>query len=90
MVQIEAMVVDRLENDEEAVVLVGPEERAFVLARSLLRIAGLDFEKARGILVATHSGESVVIEVWPAVEGSDATVWQPDSNLLRHRAEVGA
>jgi hypothetical protein len=89
-VQIEEFVVDRLEDEDEAVVLVGDRQRAFMMPTQLLRIAGLEREKARGILVATRTGAGVDLDVWPAAGMLDGAVWQPDPRLLALRHNVGA
>ena len=89
LIQIEGMVVDRL-VDDDAVVLVGTAQRAFLLPRALLRVAGLEREKAWGILAATHTSEGIDLDVWPAVGASDSMAWQPDPELLAQRVDVGA
>ncbi len=86
--QVEAMQVDRLESEEEAVVLVGPRLRPYLLPRALLRIAGLDREKAWGVLVATRTATGVTIDVWPAV-GMPQEEALHDPDLWEQRVEVG-
>jgi hypothetical protein len=90
LIQLEEMVVDRLEDEEDAVVLVGPEERAYMLPRTRLRAVGLDHEKSAGVLLATHTGDGIRIDVWPAMRANESAEWRPDPDLLRHRIEVGA
>lgn len=90
LIQIEGMVVDRMEDDDDAVILVGATQRAYLLPRELLRVAGLEREKAWGVLVATHTSEGISLDVWPAVGTSASTAWQPDHELLAQRVEVGA
>lgn len=89
-VQIEPCIVDRLEDEGEAVVLVGSAGRAFSLSTALLRTANLEREKARGILVATRTGAGVELDVWPAVGEDEPVTWVPDSELLDLRGEAGA
>jgi hypothetical protein len=86
--QVEVMQVDRLESAEEAVVLVGPRLRPYLLSRALLRVAVLDREKAWGVLVATRTATGVTIDVWPAV-GITLEEAVPDPDLWVQRIEVG-
>jgi len=90
LMQVEGMIVDRLEDENDAVILVGEAERAYLLPRTLLRIAGLEYEKARGILIATRTETGIGIDVWPAVATSTTVAWRPDPDLLAQRVEVGA
>lgn len=90
LMQIEGMVVDRIADEDDAVVLVGTAQRAYLLPRALLRVAGLEREKAWGVLAAIHTSEGIDLDVWPAVGASDSTAWQPDPELLAQRVEVGA
>lgn len=80
---------ERLEDAEDAVVLLGDHRRAYALPRALLRPAGLERERARGVLIATRTGVGVDLDAWPAVgEAGDAR--SPDPALLALRLEVGA
>lgn len=88
-VQVEPLVVDRLEDEDDAVALVGSQGRAFSIPRALLRAANLDREKARGVLVATRTGAGVEVDVWPAVGEAEAERWEPDPELLALRRDVG-
>src|SRR5436305_7865863 len=65
--QVEAMIVDRLEDDDDAVILVGADQRAYLLPRALLRVVWLDREKAWGVLLATQTSTGIERDVWPAV-----------------------
>ena len=89
-VQIEDLLVDRIEDEDDAVVLVGNAQRAYALPRPLLRTAGLEWEGARGVLVATRTGVGVHLDVWPAVGEGDTAAWEPDAALFDLRVEVGA
>ncbi len=84
LMQVEGMIVDRLEDENDTVILVGEAERAYLLPRTLLRIAGMDYEKARGILIATRTETGIEIDVWPAVGTAIDVAWQPDPELLAH------
>ncbi len=87
--QTEKMIVDRLEDNDDAVILVGAEQRAYALPRSLLRLAGLDREKVWGVLIATQTSTGVDLDVWPAAGLSESATWRPDPDLLAHRIDVG-
>lgn len=89
-VQIEDLLVDRIEDEDDAVILIGDAQRAYAVPRPLLRMAGLEREGARGILIATRTGVGVDLDVWPAVGEGDATAWAPDPALLDLRVDVGA
>jgi hypothetical protein len=88
--QVEAMIVDRLEDDDDAVILVGADQRAYLLPRALLRVAGLDREKAWGVLLATQTSTGIELDVWPAVGAGEGTEWRPDPVLLAQRVDVRA
>lgn len=90
LIQIQGFVVDRLEDDEDAVILLGPAQRSYLLPRFLLRVAGLEREKVWGILVATRTGTGIDLDVWPPVEDDESGAWRPDEALLSLRTEVGA
>ena len=83
--QIEPLIVDRIEDEDDAVVLVGSEGRAFSLPRALLQAANLERDKARGILVATQTGAGVDVDVWPSVGEDEPRRWEPDAELLALR-----
>jgi hypothetical protein len=90
LVQIENIVVDRLEDEESAVVLVGATERAYLLPRHLLQREGLEREKASGILIVTHTSEGITLDVWPSVSAPEPSEWWQDPEALRrHMVEVG-
>lgn len=82
LIQIQGFVVDRLEDDDDAVILLGPAQRSYLLSRFLLRVAGLDREKVWGILVATRTGTGIDLDVWPAVGEDTSGAWTPDAELL--------
>jgi hypothetical protein len=88
--QVEAMIVDRLEDDDDAVILVGAEQRAYLLPRVLLRVARLDREKAWGVLLATQTSAGIEVDVWPAAGEGEGTEWYPDLALLVQRVDVSA
>jgi hypothetical protein len=88
--QVEAMIVDRLEDDDDAVILVGADQRAYLLPRVLLRVAGLDREKACGVLLATQTSAGIELDVWPAAGAGEGTEWYPDLALLAQRVDVSA
>jgi hypothetical protein len=87
LIEVQSFVVDRLEDAEEAVILVGPTQRSYLLPRWLLRVAGLEREKVWGILMATRTGTGIDLDVWPAL-GDDT--WAPDAELFALRTDVGA
>lgn len=91
LVQIEDIAVDRLEDADSAVILVGATERAYLLPRHLLRRAGLDCEKASGSLIVTHTSAGITLDVWPSLSPRESAAWWLDPDALRdHMVEVGA
>jgi len=78
----QGMIVDRLETDEDAVVLVGEGLAARMLPRALLRLAGLDYEKARGVLTATQTTMGVAFDVFAALDAPSPSTWRPDPDLV--------
>jgi len=79
-IQVEDIIVDRFEDDDDAVVLVGRAQRPFLLPRARLVDAGITREKQRGVLLLTRTGDGVVYDVW-ATDDGDGANWQPDPDL---------
>lgn len=80
-IQVEDIIVDRLEDDEDAVVLVGRAQRPFLLPRVRLVDAGITREKQHGVLLLARTGDGVVYDVW-ATDEVDSTDWRPDPDLF--------
>jgi hypothetical protein len=80
--------VDRLDEEDDAVILLGSAEHAYLLPRALLLQAGIDREAARGVLSATRTGASIEIDAWPCAGAADRPVWQPDPALLAMQTDV--
>jgi len=88
LVDIDTMIVDRIGDENDAVILLGAAQEPYVLPTTVLKAAHLDREKARGFLMATYTSEGVALDAWPAVGAPSE--WQPDLALTRHLVEVGA
>ncbi len=89
--QLEDFMVDRLEDEEFAVALIGSKSRrAYLLPRAQLQLVGLDREKARGVLMATRTSRGIDLDVWPAIAPDGSEEWQVDPDLLKYQVEVGA
>jgi len=80
-VQVEDIIVDRFEDDDDAVVLIGASQRPFLLPRARLVEAGITREKQRGVLLLARTGDGVVYDVWATSE-DDGVNWRPDPALL--------
>lgn len=87
LVDFDTFIVDRI-GDDDAVILLGAEQQPFMLPTAVLATAGLDREKAYGLLMATHTGEGIALDAWPALAAEQE--WRPDPDLLRHLVDVGA
>ncbi len=88
LVDIDTMIVDRIGDEHDAVILLGAAQEPYMLPTAVLKAAGLDREKARGFLMATYTSEGVALDAWPMVGVPEE--WQPDPDLMRHLVEVGA
>ncbi len=88
LVDIDTMIVDRIGDENDAVILLGAAQELYMLPTAVLKAAGLDREKARGFLMATYTSEGVALDAWPMVGVPEE--WQPDPDLMRHLVEVGA
>ena len=86
--QLAPLIVDRIDEEEDAVVLVGQNQVAYLLPRSLLTLAGIAQEQARGTLTATRTGAAVEIDAWPRAGAAHAPTWQPDPALWAMRTDV--
>jgi len=88
MVEIDTMIVDRIDDENHAVILLGAEQQPYALPTAVLKAANLDREKARGFLMATYTSDGIVLDAWPMIGATEE--WRPDPDLLRHIVEVGA
>jgi len=78
---VEDIIVDRLEDDDDAVVLIGRAQRPFLLSRVRLVDAGITREKQHGVLLLARTGDGVVYDV-RATDEAASPDWRPDPDLL--------
>ncbi len=78
LVDIDTMIVDRIGDENDAVILLGAAQEPYMLPTAALKAAGLDREKARGFLMATYTSEGVALDAWPTVGAPEE--WQPDQD----------
>lgn len=88
MVEIDTMIVDRIDDENNAVILLGEGQQPYVLPTAVLKAANLDREKAHGFLMATYTSDGIALDAWPAIGATRE--WRADPDLLRHIVEVGA
>ncbi len=86
-IQVEDIIVDRFEDDDDAVVLIGRTQRPFLLPRARLVEASVTREKQRGVLFLTRTGDGVVYDIWATGEDDEAN-WRPDPDLLTLMTDV--
>lgn len=85
-IDIDHVIVDRIEDDDFAVILLGDTQDGWRIPTEILRRGGIAYEKAHGLLMATRTAHGVIYDAWPALD--DSAVWQPDPRVLSQIVDV--